>query len=253
MRKFYVLFKYEIHKLLVSSSTYFIGAVFMAILTLIYMFTLREFILSDQDFTFMHAFLRHCWIPVLLGVPLLTMRTFSEDYKIGMIQSIKTTSIGDFSIVVAKFLSTYLFYTALWVNSLLLVFLLPLLVPSIVSSGSFFATYNLTGGYLYILLSGLLFIAIGIFFSSLTENQVLSGSLSFIAIFAMFLSGPIFSSKVLSSGTLINHAFIRPLNIFNQMDSACLGVFDTRVFVLYVSLSLLFLAFAKIALEKKFS
>ncbi|MDR2720918.1 MAG: hypothetical protein LBB15_01350, partial [Puniceicoccales bacterium] len=70
---------YEVHKLLVSPSTYFVTAVFLATLALIYAFTLREFVLTDQDFTFVHAFLRHCWVPVLIGIPLLTMRTFSED------------------------------------------------------------------------------------------------------------------------------------------------------------------------------
>jgi hypothetical protein len=67
------------------------------------------------------------------------------------------------------------------------------------------------------------------------------------------LNGPIFTSLTFSSEKLINHAFIRPLNIFHQMDNACLGVFDTRVIVLYLSLSLLFLVFTKISLERKFN
>ncbi|MDR0595314.1 MAG: hypothetical protein LBF94_01265 [Puniceicoccales bacterium] len=253
MKKFCVLFKYEIHKLLVSPSTYFIAAIFTAILALIYVFTLREFIVNDQDFSFAHAFLRHCWIPILLGVPLLSMRTFSEDYKTEMMQSVKTIAIGDFSIVLAKFLATYLFYTALWGSSLLLVFFPTMSVPTLMQSGSFLTTFNLVGGYFYIILSGLMFISMSIFFSSLTENQILSGSLAFIAIFATFLSGPIFSSKILSSGTFMDHAFVRPLNIFHQMDNACLGVFDTRIVVLYITLSLLFLSLTKVSLEKKFS
>jgi hypothetical protein len=99
----------------------------------------------------------------------------------------------------------------------------------------------------------LLFTAIGVFFSSLTENQILAGTLSFTAIFAIFLSGPMGASLTFSRGNFMDHAFARPLNIFNQMDSACLGVFDTRVATVYLSLSLLFLAFAKVALENKIS
>jgi ABC-2 type transport system permease protein len=248
-----VLFSCEVHKLLVSSSTYFVAAIFLATLALIYAFTLREFVLTDQDFTFVHAFLRHCWIPVLLGIPLLTMRTFSEDYRTGIIQSVKTTSVGNFSIVLAKFLAAYLFYAAIWASSLLFIFSPPLFVPAIMQNDSFFSACNLAGGYSYILLAGLLFTAVGTFFSSLTENQILSGTLSFIAIFAVFLNGPIFTSLTFSSEKSVNHALIRPLNIFNQMDNACLGVFDTRVIVLYLVLGLLFLLFTKVALEKRFS
>ncbi|MDR1255387.1 MAG: hypothetical protein LBJ94_00440 [Puniceicoccales bacterium] len=253
MRKFCTLLKYEVHKLLVSPSTYFIAAIFLATLAFAYLFTLREFVLSDQSFTFMHAFLRQSWVSPLLAIPLLTMRTFSEDYKMGLMQSIKTTAAGDFSIVGAKFLATYLFYAALWASSLLLVFLPVLPIPTILRDGSFLAICNLIGGYSYILLAGLFFTAMGIFFSSLTENQILSGILSFVAIFATFLSGPIFSSHTLSSDTFLDRAFIRPLNIFHQMDNACWGVFDTRIIILYTTLSVLFLAFTKVSLEKKFN
>ncbi|MDR2436375.1 MAG: hypothetical protein LBD33_03665 [Puniceicoccales bacterium] len=253
MRKFHVLFSYEVQKLLVSPSTYFVAAIFLATLALIYAFTLHEFVLSDQDFTFVHAFLRHCWIPVLLSIPLLTMRTFSEDYRMGIIQSLKTTSAGNFSIVLAKFLAAYLFYVSMWASSLLFIFSPSLFAPAVLQNGSFFSACNLAGGYSYTLLAGLLFTAIGTFFSSLTENQILSGTLSFTAIFAVFLNGPIFTSLTFSSEKFVNHALVRPLNIFNQMDNACLGVLDTRVITLYVVLSLLFLLFTKIALEKKFS
>jgi ABC-2 type transport system permease protein len=253
MRKFLVLLKYEIHKLLVSPSTYFVAAIFAAIVALIYLFTLREFIFRDHEFTFVHEFLRCFWLPTLLSVPLITMRTFSEDYKTGLLQLNKATPIGNFSIVFAKFLATYLFHAGLWATSLLFVFLPNFVAPSIAHSGSFFNTCNLIGGYAYLLLIGVPFTAIGLFFSSLTENQTLSGALTFIAILVLLLGEPLLSQGTVSFGTPIGHAFIRPLNVFLQMNSACFGVFDTRVIVLYASLGLLFLIFTKVSLEKNFS
>jgi ABC-2 type transport system permease protein len=253
MRKFWILFKYELQRLLVSPATYFVAAAFMLILALTYIFMLHEFVLCNQDVTFVHMFLRCFLLPILLIVPILTMRTFSEDYKTGLLQSIKTTPIGNFTVVLAKFLSAYSFYIAIWTGALLFIFLSLIFVPSLANDSSFLGDCSLGGGYLYMLLLGCPLIAAGIFFSSLTENQVLSGSLSFVAILTTLLGAQMLSLKTLSSDTFLYHTLVRPLNMVLQIDSACFRVFDSRVVVLYLGLGLMFLTFTKLVLGKNFN
>lgn len=253
MRKFFILFKYELNKIFVSSSSYFIAAVFLAIAAVVHIFMLREFVLYDQETPFFHTFLQCFWLPVLLSVPMLTMRTFSEDYKSGLIQSMKTISVSDFAIVCSKFVSTYLFYAILWIVAGLIMGINLLIVPNLLFDASFIDITSFLGGYLYIFLAGLLFISIGIFFSSLTENQILSGMATFVAIFILFLNGQLSTFHGVIRDSIVDHAFIRPLNIFLQLDNACYGVFDSRIVILYLSLVIMFLVFTKVALERKFS
>ncbi len=251
MKKFFTLLKYELHKILVSPSSYFVSAVFLAINVAIYVFMLREFILYDQEAVFIHTFFQCFWLPVLLSVPMLTMRTFSDDYKNGTLQLTKTASVSNFAIVCSKFVAVYLFYITLWMLIGIIITITLTLVPTLLYDPSFIDIFNLLGGYYYILLSGLMFISIGLFFSSLTENQILAGMSTFVAIFLLLLNGQLLTFRGVS-GDVLNTTFLRPLNIFLQLDNACLGVFDTRIVVLYITITFGFIVFSKVSLEKKF-
>ncbi len=252
MKNFFILLKYECYKLLVSPSTYFIAAAFLFILSTIYAFLLHEFILYDQEISFIHSFFQGFWVPVLLATPLLTMRTFSEDYKSKMMYVIKSTLTSDYPIIYAKFASIVLFYIVLWLMCSILIGITVMVVPSILFDSSFINVNSFIGGYIYILFSGLLFIAIGIFFSSLTENQVLAGIATFVFLFFILIDGQFLTFHGLNN-EIINCTLVRPLNVFLQLDNACLGVVDTRVIVLYITLTLMLLTFTKVTLEKKFS
>jgi ABC-2 type transport system permease protein len=59
------------------------------------------------------------WFPFVLIFPLLTMRLFSEEYKLGTIETLMTAPVRDGQVVVAKFLGSFIFYLVLWAPSLL--------------------------------------------------------------------------------------------------------------------------------------
>ena len=59
------------------------------------------------------------WFPFVLIFPLLTMRLFSEEYKLGTIETLMTAPVRDGQVVVAKFLGSFVFYLVLWAPSLL--------------------------------------------------------------------------------------------------------------------------------------
>jgi len=161
-------------------------------------------------------------IILLLMLPLLTMRLFSEEKKIGTDELLYTSPISVNQIILGKYLA-----------SLIVLFIMLLLtgIPSIFT----FAYGNpelapLLSGYLGLFMMGAAFIAVGIFFSSLTENQIVSAILTFGALllfwilnWASYAAGGIWKD-------VLNY-----LSFFQHFDDLTRGILDTTDVVYYLS------------------
>ena len=108
MRKFYALLKYELYRWLVSPSTYVLFTIFCVSLLAIFALLLEDYTIHNQSMPFAQMFYMCFWLPTLIVVPALTMRSFSEDYKNEIIQSIFSTPISAQQVVLAKFFSAYI-------------------------------------------------------------------------------------------------------------------------------------------------
>ena len=163
-------------------------------------------------------------------LPLLTMKSFSEERKTKTEQLLLTSPVSIPSMVIAKFLASYtVFAGALIFTSLYFLFLYPYASLKVAV---------LFGNILALLLVGACFIAIGIFASALTENQ-LSAAVGAIAIILGFLGVSLLSSLIPSS------YFIRfifdSLSIFTRFQSFVNGYFDIASIVYYLSISAIFI------------
>jgi ABC-2 type transport system permease protein len=111
------------------------------------------------------------WFPPLLcvAVPILTMRLFSDEYRSGTIETLMTAPITDAQVVVGKFLGAFITYAAMLGATLFYVVLLRIYGRP---------DYGLLlSGYVGLLLIGAMFTAIGLFFSSITKNQIIAALL----------------------------------------------------------------------------
>jgi ABC-2 type transport system permease protein len=97
----------------------------------------------------------------------------------------------------------------------------------------------------------LLFVAIGIFASSLTENQIVSCMLTFFILLTLFICGQFFANRSQISNLTLYGTYLESLNIFSQLDNFCNGVFDSRIIVFYVSTSKLIFCFSTVAVQRK--
>ncbi|MEE9186596.1 MAG: ABC transporter permease subunit, partial [Bacteroidota bacterium] len=116
---------------------------------------------------------------LLFFAPAITMRLISEEKKIGTLELLITKPVSEFEIVAGKFLAGW-------------VLVLIALVPTLSYYISLSALGDLDigpviGGYLGLALVGAVYISIGLFGSSLTENQVVAFIVSFLIIFVFFL------------------------------------------------------------------
>jgi ABC-2 type transport system permease protein len=179
------------------------------------------------------------------------MRSFSEEYKNGTFQSIFSIPISYSQVVLAKFFAVYIMFVLLWACSLFLFLAIGLNPGSIIREAAFASQFNISGGLLFISLVGMFFVAIGIFTSALTENQIVSCMLTFFVLLTTFIGGQFLADSSELSNLSLFGTYHESLNIFSQLDNFCNGVIDSRIIVFYLSSCALTLCFGTIAVQKK--
>jgi ABC-2 type transport system permease protein len=161
-------------------------------------------------------------IILLLMLPLLTMRLFSEEKKTGTDELLFTSPVNVGQIIVGKYLAALVVLGAmLALTGLLSVFTFAYGNPEIP---------QILNGYLGLLLMGAAFLAAGVFFSSLTENQIVSAILTFGALLLFWiLNWAAYSASGMGKDVL-NY-----LSIFQHFDDMTRGILDTKDVVYYIS------------------
>ena len=161
-------------------------------------------------------------IILLLMLPLLTMRLFSEEKKIGTEELLYTSPISVNQIILGKFLASLIVLLAmLALTGLLSLFTFIYGNPEVVP---------ILSGYLGLFLMGAAFIAIGIFFSSLTENQIVSAILTFGALLLFWIINWASYSAAGIWKDVLNY-----VSFFQHFDNMTQGILDTTDLVYYLS------------------
>jgi len=174
------------------------------------------------------GFLSTMSVILLFMIPMITMGLFSEEKKRGTIELLLTAPLTDLQVVIGKFL---ILLVSTWVPMSVLYFY-----------GSPASGPILTA-YLGLLLYGLSIIAIGVFISTLTENQIISAVLSFGVIMLLWLVDVMASQAESTSKEVLTY-----LSILSHLDDFTKGVLATSHIVFYLSLMLvaLFLTYRSI-------
>jgi ABC-2 type transport system permease protein len=234
----------EINAFLSSLIGYIVITVFLLINGLFLWVFPMEFNILDYGYAGIDGLFLLAPFVFLFLIPAITMRSFSDEKRSGTIELLLTKPITDLQIVLAKYFAGLI---------LVLFSLLPTMVYFIsvyrlglpVGNMDTGATW---GSYIGLLFLGAGFISIGLFCSSITNNQVIS------FILAVFLCG----------FTYIGFEFIYSFALFGRFDlliqqlginahyvSMSRGVIDTRDVLYFLSLITIFILLTKISLEKR--
>jgi len=183
------------------------------------------------------------WVFLFL-IPAITMRSFAEEKRTGTLEMLLTKPLSEWQIVFAKFLAGL---------SLVAIALLPTLVY-------YYSVYQLGlprgnidaggmwGSYIGLLFLGGSFVAIGLFASSLTDNQIIS------FILAALLSAFAYTGfELLASFDLFGRVdlFLQSLGIRHHYISLSRGVVDSRDVLYFLSFTAIMLLLTKISLESR--
>ena len=162
-------------------------------------------------------------ILVLFLLPMVTMRTYSEEKRSGTIELLLTSPVTDWQIILGKFLGAMALYGAMLVVTLLHLTIL-------VGYGARPEWKPILTSYLGLILLGGCFVSVGLFISSLTKNQIVAGMVTF----AVFLLLWVITWIGSFSGPTIDQ-LTQYLSIVDHLDDFGKGVLDTTHIIYYLS------------------
>jgi gliding motility-associated transport system permease protein len=166
--------------------------------------------------------LQNVTIMILFTMPMVTMRTYSEEKRSGTIELLLTSPLTDFEIVMGKFLGAMGLYAIM-------------LAVTLIHIGLLFIYGNpewkpIVTAYLGVFLLGGCFVSLGLFISSLTKNQIVAG----MTTFAVFLLFWIITWVGSFSGPTVDK-LTQYLSIIDHLDDFTKGVVDTSHLIYYLS------------------
>ena len=239
--------------LFISPATYIAAVLFLCLMGFLYWAILRSMVNTPSETLPTVQFFSVFWIPVFFVVPLLTMRSIAGERSIGTLDTLMTTPTSRVSVILSKFAGAYIFYMLLWILTIGFPLFTGKLYPNAAVNGALLEMEPLAGSFLFLATSGLLFISIGIFASSLTRSQLVSGMLTFTTLFVVIVGGQQMGNLAFAEGVLSSWAVstVNYLQIFEHLDDFSRGIIDTRPFFYYASTSFLLLGLSTLVIEAK--
>ncbi len=239
----YNILKKELNGFIFSLIGFIVVLVFL-VTNGLFIWVLPDMNLFDYGFATLDTLFNIAPFLFLFLVPAITMKSFAEEKKNGTIELLFTKPIRDMEIVIGKYFACVL---------LVLISLLPTLVY-------YFSVYNLGnpignidsagffGSFLGLFLLGSVFGSIGVFCSSLTDNQIVAFLLSLIVSY-LFYQGFDLLSGIAEKGSFT--ILISQFGIQYHYQSFSKGLVDSRDLIYFFSIILFFLSATRLKLESR--
>ncbi len=233
MSKVWVIAKRELKSYFVSPVAYVVVGLFLLISG--YFFSV---IVATSKMADARSIIMNMSFTFMLMSPLITMRLISEEKKLGTIEFLFTSPIKVSEIVMGKYLAAMILFLAMVVITLqyplyLIIFGKPDLGPIITSMLGF-------------LLLGATYLAVGLFASSLSENQLISAIVGMVFLILLYVIG--WAGDTIGGGT---GNFISSLSLMNNQENLVKGVFDAGNIFYYLAMIFFFLFITVRRLEWK--
>src|SRR5437868_10438435 len=187
MRKFYTLLLREVRSYFHSPIAYVVLIFFLLIAGVDFYFQVSFMNQRQVQYTVQEAFFNSVffWFAFVMIFPLITMRLFAEEFKLGTIEPLMTVPVRDWQVVLSKFFGALIYYLILWVPPAFYFIIFQQITsqPAAHSAGAYW------GSYLMLLLLGMFYLSVACLASVLTKNQIIAAVISFCAMTMHFFSG----------------------------------------------------------------
>jgi len=237
MTKFFTLLGREIKSFFYSPVAYVVMCFFLFLTGFAFYISVSILNRGPSDVTVVVAFFNTIlfWIAYLLIFPLITMRSFSEEFKLGTIESLMTAPVHDWQVVITKWLGCLIFYLILWLPTSIYfwVFEWSTKAEAAHAAGAYF------GSYFLLLLMGMFYTSVGCFASVLTKNQIIAAIVSLVMILVLLFAGLLQYVMLDVSGTMRD--MFGYFSAIEHMETFSQGIIDSRAIVWYLSMTILML------------
>jgi ABC-2 type transport system permease protein len=238
MRKFFILLSREVRSYFYSPIAYIVLIFFMFLSGFDFILQISFMNHQPVEYSVQEAFFNSVffWFAFVLIFPLITMRLFSEEFKLGTIEPLMTAPVRDWQVVLSKFFGALVFYLVLWTPTILYFAIFQFVTgqPAANSTGTYF------GAYLMLLLLGMFYLSVGCLASVVTKNQIIAAIISFCVITLHFFSGLL--SFIMQEVSSTARQLLGYFSAIEQMGTLSRGEIDTRPMVLYLSMTIVMLA-----------
>lgn len=238
------IFRKEINAFFSSLIGYIVIAVFLVVMGL-FLFVFPETSLLDYGYATLGPFFTLAPNIFVFIIPAICMRAFAEERQTGAIELLVTRPLRDVEIVLGKFFACLLLVLIALTPTLLYYYTIYQLgapVGNIDAGGTI-------GSYLGLCFLAMAFVAIGLFASSLTSNQIVSFLLALAISFWCYFGFDYLSS--LSFFYLNGETFVQSLGMQDHFRSLGRGLIDSRDVVYFLSLTGFFLLLTVLSLERR--
>jgi ABC-2 type transport system permease protein len=241
MDKILTIFKKEFKSYFYSPVAYILIIAFVLITSLVWLFTPFAYSpLMAGVVTIRGAFDNFLFkLVLIIFIPAITMRAFSEEKKSGTIELLLTKPVSEYQVIWGKYLAAFcLAFFAIFLTLIFAFTLMIFLGP--IDIGALFSTY------LGLFLLCAMYVAIGIFASSVTEYQVIAFIIGFFIIAPLFL----FNMLLVVVPTFLV-SIVQYISSDFHYANMSRGVIDTKDVIYFLSGILIFLMLTRISLEKR--
>jgi ABC-2 type transport system permease protein len=237
------ILKKEINTFFASPIGYLVIGVFLLLNGLFLWVFKGEFNILDNGLASLSSFfLLAPWILIFL-IPAVTMRSFSDEKKQGTLELLVTKPISCFQIVLGKYFGALVLILMALIPTLLYVYT----VSKVGNPEGNLDIGSTIGSYFGLLFLIAAYTAIGVFASTLSDNQIVAFIISvFICFFFYFGFEGISNYNIFD-----NLVYMENLGMASHYNSMSRGVIDTRDLIYFISIALAFLVFTKLRIQKQ--
>lgn len=238
----FAILKKEINSFFASPIGYLVIAVFLLLNGLFLWVFKGDFNILEGGFADLSAFfLLAPWILIFL-IPAVTMRSFSDEKKQGTLELLLTKPISHVKIVLGKYFGAFILIIIALIPTLLYVYA----ISKLGAPEGNLDVGGVMGSYFGLLFLVASYTAIGVFSSTLSDNQIVA---FIIAVFICFFF--FFGFEGLSNYNIFGDAFyIEKLGMESHFKSMSRGVLDTRDILYFLSITFLFILLTKLNIQK---
>jgi ABC-2 type transport system permease protein len=243
MHRTFALYKKEVRSYFATPLFYVVTTVFLSLCGLVFYSDLNFFTQFGYGVDILNNFFQLLFVDMAtkgmtFTIPLLTMRLFAEERKLGTMELLFTYPLSDREIFAGKFLAAATVFLLMLAGTLLY----PLYLYSIQP----FAFRVVGAGYLGLILLGMVFIAIGLFVSSLTDSQVVAG------VGSLFLVGLLWAMTWNEgSGSDDVMRVVKGFSTFDHFWNFAKGLIDSTDVLYFVSVTIFFAYLTLRSLESR--
>ncbi len=246
MRQVWVVCFEELRKAFRSPGTYALLGLFYMVTAVLYFSVFTQASGQAQRYSPLQMVWELQWLPTIFWVPLITMRMLATERRLGLLESALSTPTTPAALVVGKYFAAFTIYCTGWLSIGLYMLITWLSGFGQNELSYIFNATAIWGGVIFCLTSGILFLALGLWCSSLTRNSIIAGALT-VCLLLLYMLLP----AILRITEADSWSFLRFFYHFENLSQYTSGAIELSVVVAYVIVALILLFSAMLSLEQK--